>query len=188
MIFEETPSQTIGPYYAIGLPYEGGPLIVPPSTPGAITISGTVYDAVGKVIPDHLIEFWQPDGEGRFNDIYGYGEQSELEGFRGFGRCGYEDGDGTYSFITVKPGRVSGINGEGLQAPHIDVSLFARGTLDRVITRIYFADEADANAEDPVLQSVPARRRHTLLAVPVPGGYRFDIRFQGEDETVFFQI
>jgi protocatechuate 3,4-dioxygenase alpha subunit len=188
MIFEVTPSQTVGPYFAIGVPFGGGNLIVPEGTAGAIRIGGTIYDGRGEVIPDHLIEFWQPDGEGRFNDIYGYGEQSQLDGFRGFGRYGVEDGDGSYSMLTVKPGRVPG-HGEGpLQAPHIDVTLFARGMLNRVVTRIYFADETEANASDAVLAAVPAARRNTLLAQPVEGGYRFDIHLQGPGETVFFDI
>ena len=187
MIFEVTPSQTVGPYFAIGMPFEGGHLIVPEDTPEAIRISGTIYDGRGEIIPDHLIEFWQTDSEGRFADIYGYGEQSTLEGFRGFGRCGVEDGDGTYRMVTVKPGQVPAPDGS-MQAPHIDVTLFARGMLNRVVTRLYFADEADANAQDPVLATVPAERRHTLLAQPADDGYRFDIQLQGARETVFFDI
>jgi protocatechuate 3,4-dioxygenase alpha subunit len=169
MIFEVTPSQTVGPYFAIGVPFEGGNLIVPEDTPGAIRITGTIYDGRGEVIPDHLIEFWQPDGQGRFADIYGYGEPSTLAGFRGFGRYGVED-DGPP------------------QAPHIDVTLFARGMLNRVVTRIYFADEAEANATDQVLATVPAARRNTLLAQPMQDGYGFDIHLQGPGETVFFDI
>ncbi|HEX3616822.1 MAG TPA: protocatechuate 3,4-dioxygenase subunit alpha [Solirubrobacteraceae bacterium] len=188
MIFEVTPSQTVGPYFAIGVPFDGGNLIVPEGTPGAIRIGGTIYDGRGEIIPDHLIEFWQPDGEGRFNDICGYGEQSTLEGFRGFGRYGVEDGDGVYTMVTVKPGRVPGPNEGPPQAPHIDVTLFARGMLNRVVTRVYFADEEQANAADPVLATVPAARRNTLLAQPTADGYRFDIHLQGPGETVFFDI
>ena len=187
MIFEVTPSQTVGPYFAIGLPYAGGNQIVEEDTPGAIRITGTIYDGRGEIIPDHLIEFWQPDADGHFNDGCGYGEPSTCEGFRGFGRYGVEDGDGTYNMLTVKPGRVPGPGGE-LQAPHIDVTLFARGMLNRVVTRIYFADETETNAADHVLQTVPAARRNTLLAQPTEGGYRFDIHLQGPEETVFFAI
>ena len=187
MIFEVTPSQTVGPYFAIGMPFEGGHLIVPEGTAGAIRVTGTIYDGRGEIIPDHLIEFWQPDHEGRFADLHGHGEPSTLEGFRGFGRYGVEDGDGTYSMLTVKPGRVPGPDGR-LQAPHIDVTLLARGMLNRVVTRIYFADEPQANAADPVLATVPAPRRNTLLAQPTDGGYRFDIHLQGPGETVFFDI
>lgn len=187
MIFEVTPSQTVGPYFAIGMPFEGGNLIVPEGTPGRIRITGTVYDGRGDIIPDHLIEFWQADPDGHFADIHHFGGQSTLEGFRGFGRYGVEDGDGTYEMFTVKPGSVPGVDG-GLQAPHIDVTLFARGMLDRVVTRLYFDDEPEANASDPVLQRVPAERRHTLLAQPSSDGYTFDIRLQGPGETVFFDI
>jgi protocatechuate 3,4-dioxygenase alpha subunit len=187
LIFETTPSQTVGPYFAIGLPWPDGPNAVADGAPGAFTISGTVYDGTGAPVPDHLIETWQPDPEGRFADMHGHGGASEMEGFRGFARYGREDGDGTFEIITVKPGRVTGVGG-ALQAPHIDVSLFARGMLHRVVTRIYFGDEEQANAEDPVLARVPAERRQTLIAAPENGGYRFDIRLQGPGETVFFAV
>ena len=187
MIFPTTPSQTVGPYFAIGLPWEAGPHVVAPGTPGAIRITGAVYDGAGAPIPDHIIETWQADPDGRFADLHGYGGASELEGFRGFGRCGYEDGDGTYEIWTVKPGPVPGL-GEQVQAPHIDVTLMARGMLHRVVTRIYFADEPERNAADPVLVRLPANRRATLLAQPTDDGYRFDIRVQGDAETVFFAV
>ena len=190
MIFEVTPSQTVGPYFAIGLPFDVGPFVVPEQTPGAIHISGTIYDGAGEPIPDFLLETWQADPDGRFADTHGYGGRSELDGFRGFGRYGVEDGDGTFDIVTVKPGRVSvpPTLAGATQAPHIDVSVFARGMLHRSVTRIYFADEAEANAVDPVLARVPAERRATLIAEPHNGGYRFDIRFQGPDETVFFAV
>jgi len=195
MIFETTPSQTVGPYYAIGLPWDDGHQVVPAGTPGAITLHGSVYDGRGVLIPDHLIETWQADPEGRFADLHGAGPEgpSTLAGFRGFGRCGHESGDGTYAITTVRPGRVpirvAGRDGEVLQAPHVDVSLFARGLLDRVVTRIYFGDEAQANATDPVLSAVPGERRATLIAQPDgEGSYRFDIRLQGAGETVFFAV
>ena len=184
-----TPSQTVGPYFAIGLPWDCGPLAAPREAPGAITISGTVYDGRGEPVPDHLLEFWQADPGGRFADMHGYGGASGLEGFRGFARYGVEDGDGTFEVVTVKPGPVPApMPGGGLQAPHIDVSVFARGMLHRCVTRIYFADEAEANAACPVLASVPEARRATLLAEPTDDGYVFDIRLQGERETVFFAV
>jgi protocatechuate 3,4-dioxygenase alpha subunit len=186
MIFSTTPSQTVGPYFAIGLPWPAGPHVVRECTPGAITISGTIYDGAGEPVPDALIETGQADPEGRFADLWDQYGPSQLDGFRGFGRCGCEDGDG-YEIHTVKPGPVRGPGGR-LQAPHIDVSVFARGMLHRCVTRIYFADEPEANADDPVLAGVPEARRATLLAEPVPGGYRFDIRLQGPDETVFFAL
>jgi protocatechuate 3,4-dioxygenase, alpha subunit len=187
LIFGTTPSQTVGPYFAIGLPWPEGPHAVPEGTAGAITITGTVYDGAGIPVPDHLIEIWQPDPDGRFADLYGHGGLSEMPGFRGFARYGVEVGDGTFEILTVKPGRVATPGGT-LQAPHIDVTIMARGMLNRCVTRIYFADEEQANAEDPVLALVPADRRDTLLARPQDGGYRFDIRLQGPGETVFFDI
>jgi protocatechuate 3,4-dioxygenase, alpha subunit len=186
-MFPATPSQTVGPYFAIGLPWELGPLAVPPDTPGAIRISGMVYDGAGEIVPDSLIETWQADPDGRFADLHDHGGPSQLPGFRGFARCGEEDGDGRFEIVTVKPGPVPG-PGDTTQAPHIDVSVFARGMLHRCVTRIYFADEAQANAADPVLASVPKDRRAKLIAQPTDGGYRFDIHLQGPNETVFFDL
>ena len=189
MIFETTPSQTVGPYFAIGLPFDVGPFAVPEGTPGTIHITGTIYDGAGVPIPDFLLETWQADPEGNFADMHGYGGPSGLDGFRGFARYGVEDGDGTYDILTVKPGPVPGLAG-ATQAPHIDVSVFAWGMLHRCVTRIYFADEPEANAADPGLARVPVERRSTLIAEadPANGGYRFDIRFQGPHETVFFAV
>jgi len=187
LIFEVTPSQTVGPYFAIGLPYDGQEQAVAAGTPGVIRISGTIYDGDGVPIPDHVIETWQADPDGKFADMHGYGGASTIPGFRGFARHAEEDGEGSYELVTVKPGRVPGPSGS-TQAPHIAVTVMARGMLNRVVTRIYFADETAANAEDVILGSVPTERRETLLAQPTAGGYRFDIRLQGEGETVFFDI
>jgi len=173
---EITPSQTIGPYLGIVLPWPDGPFVVPAGTPGAITITGQVIDGAGQVLPDAMVETWQADEDGRFD-----------KGFRGFGRSA-TDVNGYYHIVTVKPGSLPAPGG-GKEAPHLDVSVFSRGLLDRVVTRIYFADEAGANLADPVLAQVPADRRDTLLAVLTePGEYRFDIRLQGEQETVFFDV
>ena len=164
-----TPPQTVGPFFSIGLPWPDGPDVVPAGTPGRIRIHGRVIDGAGDAIPDAMIETWQAGPDGRFGTD-----------FRGFGRCPTND-EGEWEIFTLKPGRV----GDG-QAPHIDVSVFARGMLNRCVTRIYFAD-AD-NAGDPVLESVPDARRHTLLAEPGADGYRFDVHVQGERETVFFKL
>jgi protocatechuate 3,4-dioxygenase, alpha subunit len=186
--FTLTPSQTVGPYFAIGLPWEAGPHAVEAGTPGTITIRGTILDGHGDIVPDHLLETWQADPDGRFADMHGHGGPSGLAGFTGFARYGIEDGDGSYEILTVKPGRFADKQGV-LQAPHIAVTLMARGMLNRVVTRIYFADEAEANAADPVLARVPADRRETLLARPDgDDAYRFDIRLQGAGETVFFSV
>ena len=187
MIFPLTASQTVGPYFAIGLPWPDGPFAVAPDTPGAIKIRGVIYDGAGRPIPDYLLETWQADPAGRFADLWGHGGPSELEGFRGFARVGHEDGDGSFEILTVKPGPLVLPDGS-IAAPHIDVSLFARGMLNRCVTRFYFADEVDANDADPVLATVPAERRETLLSRPIEGGYEIDLRLQGPGETVFFAL
>ncbi len=187
MIFASTPSQTVGPYFSIGLPWPDGPNAVAPETAGAITIRGAIFDGAGAPIPDYLLETWQADPAGRFADLWGYGGPSALDGFRGFARVGHEAGDGTFELVTVKPGPVVLASG-AVAAPHLDVSVFARGLLHRCVTRFYFADEEAANAADPVLQRVPAARRGTLLAQPCEGGYQIDIHLQGPAETVFFAV
>jgi protocatechuate 3,4-dioxygenase, alpha subunit len=189
-----TPSQTVGPFFAMRLPWPDGPFVVPEGTPGAITIVGRVFDGAGNVIPDALVETWQADPEGRFahpDDPRGP-SASGYRSFRGFGRCETSP-DGSYRIVTVKPGPLPSPDGGpdgGTEAPHLDVSVFARGLLDRLVTRLYFPDEAEANAADPVLSAIAEpERRATLLAVPEPGGVlRFDIRLQGDRETVFFDV
>lgn len=182
-----TPSQTVGPYFAIGLRWPEGERAVAEGTPGAIRIAGRIFDGEGEPVRDALVETWQADPDGRFPDIRAYGGASRAEGFRGFARSGDEDGDGSWQAFTLKPGPVPAPDGR-MQAPHLAVSVFARGLLHRCVTRIYFADEEQANATDPVLASVPPERRPTLLAKAAPGGYRFDIRLQGPGETVFFDL
>jgi protocatechuate 3,4-dioxygenase alpha subunit len=172
-----TPSQTVGPFFAIGLPWPDGPFVVSETEPGAFLIAGVVLDGAGAPIPDAVVETWQADEHGAFG---------ERPGFRGFARVPTGD-DGAFAIRTVKPAPVPGPGGSP-QAPHIDVSLFCRGLLHRVVTRIYFADEAAANAADPVLASVPPDRRETLLARKTDDGYRFDIHLQGDGETVFFDV
>jgi protocatechuate 3,4-dioxygenase alpha subunit len=186
LIFPTTPSQTVGPYFAIGLPWGAGPAAVADGTPGALTIAGTVRDGLGAPVPDAMLETWQADPDGRFADAHGHGGPSALDAFRGFARAATDD-DGRWTITTVKPGPVPGLRG-AVQAPHIAVSVFARGMLHRQVTRIYFADEEAANAADPVLGSVPADRRATLLAQRTDDGYRFDIQLQGPGETVFFAV
>ena len=187
-----TPSQTIGPFLALGLPWPDGPDVVPPGTPGAITITGRVLDGAGEPVPDALVETWQaaPDGSFRHPDDPRGDGGPACAGFRGFGRSA-TDADGGYRIRTLRPGPLPAPGG-GTEAPHLNVSVFARGLLDRVVTRIYLADESAANAADPVLTAVPAGRRGTLIAAPPPGGepggYRFDIRLQDPGETVFFDV
>ena len=166
-----TPAQTVGPYFSIGLPWPDGPEVLTAGAEGAIWLRGRVFDGEREPIPDALVETWQADPDGRY----------ETPGFRGFGRCPTDD-DGAWAIHTVKPGAT------GAQAPHIAVSVFARGLLHRVVTRIYFPDEAEANAADPVLASLDEAARATLVAVREEDGYRFDVRLQGPDETVFFAV
>jgi protocatechuate 3,4-dioxygenase alpha subunit len=164
-----TPSQTVGPFLHIALPWPDGPFAASPDTPDAIAIDGRVIDGSGAPVPDALIETWQASSSGQ----------------RGFGRCP-TDKDGWYRIITVRPSPQPDRDGN-VEAPHVDVSVFARGLLRRLVTRIYFPD-ATENATDPVLAGVDPARRGTLVATAVDGGYRFDIRLQGDDETVFFRV
>ena len=183
-----TPSQTVGPYFGFGLTWEDGPLVVAEGTQGAIRLEGVLLDGAGKPVPDGLIETWQADADGRFAHPDDPRGAVAWEGFRGFGRCA-TDATGGYSILTLKPGSLPG-PGETTQAPHIAMSVFARGMLQRLVTRVYFADEQQANGADPVLCSLRGGKemRRTLLARPIEGGYRFDIRLQGQDETVFFAV
>jgi protocatechuate 3,4-dioxygenase, alpha subunit len=163
-----TPSQTVGPYFSIGLPWPDGPYVVPPSAEGAITLRGIVLDGEGAPVPDAMIETWQAAPDGTFGGD-----------FRGFGRAP-TDGSGEWEIVTLKPGPVDG------QAPHVDVSVFARGLLNRVVTRIYFPDED--NSGDPALSGLDEEQRATLVAEAVDDGYRFDIHLQGPRETTFFAV
>jgi protocatechuate 3,4-dioxygenase, alpha subunit len=201
-----TPAQTVGPFFAMRLPWPEGPFVVPEGTPGAITIVGRMYDGAGNVIPDGLVETWQADPAGRFahpDDPRGP-SAARYPAFRGFGRCPTAP-DGSYRIVTLKPGPLpapdAGPSGEqgAIEAPHLDVSVFARGLLHRLVTRLYFPDEAAANDADPVLRSIDdPQRRQTLIARAEPADpgdpsgpgtvLRFDIRLQGDGETVFFDV
>ncbi len=192
----QTPSQTVGPFFAYALTPEqygydftsiaGGSLIEGDVPGQRIRIEGRVLDGKGEVVPDAMIEIWQADGEGR------YAHPADPRGsniaFSGFGRVGTgTDPEARFIFDTIKPGSV-----DGTQAPYVNVIVFMRGLLLHAYTRIYFSDEAAANARDPVLASVPVERRKTLIATrdETSAGtvYRLDIRMQGPDETVFFDV
>ena len=176
MTLPETPSQTIGPFFAVGLCWPDGPDVVPAGTPGSFLLGGRVTDGLGEPVADALVETWQADPDGSFGSP-----------FRGFGRCA-TDAEGRWAIRTVKPGPLPASVG-GLEAPHVNVSVFARGLLNRLVTRIYFPDEAEANAADPVLASIadPATRAR-LVAVADGDGLRIDIRLQGAQETPFLAI
>ncbi len=202
---KELPSQTAGPYVHIGLiPHQAGfdifennfsNVLVGPETQGErIRIEGRIFDGSGSPCRDILVEIWQANAAGRYNHPADRQEDKPLdESFRGWGRTGTNFETGLYTFETVKPGRVAGRHGRKPMAPHVNIWLAARGINIGLNTRLYFADETDANAEDPVFNMIePAVRRETLLAQREDRGsgvvYVFDIRLQGERETVFFDI
>jgi protocatechuate 3,4-dioxygenase alpha subunit len=180
-----TPSATVGPYLAIGLTWADGVWAAAEGTEGGFWIRGRVFDGAGDVVPDAMVETWQADPDGGFASPEDPRGQATYPGFRGYARASTTTGG--YEVFTLKPGRVPDGEG-GLQAPHIDVSVFARGILDRVVTRIYFADEEQANAEDVVLRGLTGEQRATLVAQPSADGYTFDVHLQGERETTFFAV
>ncbi|MDF3843809.1 protocatechuate 3,4-dioxygenase subunit alpha [Pseudomonas citronellolis] len=197
-LLPETPSQTAGPYVHIGLALEaaGNPTrdleiwnqMAKPGAAGEhILLLGHVYDGNGHLVRDSFLEFWQADHEGNYDSRY-----DAEKAFNGFGRTATTFDAGEWTLKTIKPGVTKAADGRP-QAPHINVSLFARGINIHLQTRLYFEDEAEANAKDPVLNLIEqAPRRETLLArrCEVNGqlAYRFDIRIQGEGETVFFDF
>ncbi len=203
--FTETASQTAGPYVHIGLiPHQAGfdifetnfsNILVGPETKGTrIRIEGRVFDGLGAVTKDILVEIWQANAAGRYNHPADQQENKPIDpSFRGWGRAGTDFKTGIYTFETIKPGRVVGRHGHRPMAPHVNVWLAARGINMGLSTRLYFSDEAVANAEDPVLNMIdPPLRRDTLIAQREDRDgetvYVFDIHLQGERETVFFDI
>jgi protocatechuate 3,4-dioxygenase alpha subunit len=180
-----TPSATVGPYLAIGLTWPDGVWAAAEGTAGGFWIRGRVFDGNGDVVPDAMVETWQADPDGGFPSPEDPRGAASYPGFRGYARASTITGG--YEVFTLKPGRVPDGEG-GLQAPHIDVSVFARGILDRVVTRVYFADEEQANAEDVVLRGLSPEQRATLVAQPSADGYTLDIHLQGERETTFFTV
>jgi protocatechuate 3,4-dioxygenase, alpha subunit len=188
---KQTPSQTVGPFYSIGLTSRVMNVLARDSTEGEhIRIEGQVFDGDGQPIPDVMLEIWQANAYGRYNHPNDKQEKPLDQSFTGWGRSGTDE-KCFYSFETVKPGSVPGADGS-VQAPHINVTVFARGMLSHAYTRMYFADEG-ANATDPVLGSIKNKaRRETLIARREDRNgkmvYRFDIRLQGENETVFFDV
>ncbi len=186
-----TPSQTIGPFFAPALVRESTERLVRDGTRGErIVIEGRVLDGDGAPVPDAMIEIWQANAEGRYDHREDTQEKLLDPNFHGFGRAGTNQ-LGEFRFFTIKPGAVAGEAG-ALQAPHINVCVFARGLLHHLMTRIYFPDESAANAADPVLNKVAPARRTTLLAHDTGAAtarvLRFDIVLQGGNETVFFDV
>ncbi len=180
-----TPSQTIGPFFHHALPWPDGPYVVPESATGRLRIEGRILDAEGSPVPDALVETWQADPGGRFaspDDPLG----PSPSGFRGFGRCP-TDADGRFFLVTVRPGPVPAPDGRA-QAPHLGVGIFARGLGQRVVTRLYFSDEIEANAADPVLGGVGDDLGATLVGRVEGDVVRHEIHLGGPRETVFFEI
>jgi protocatechuate 3,4-dioxygenase alpha subunit len=187
MRLQATTWQTVGPYFRIGLEWLFKDNLVDPDVAGErVEIVGRVLDGDGQPVPDAMLELWQANSQGRYAHPEDAQEKLIEKGFQGFGRIPTAE-DGSFRFLTVKPGRVPGPE-EKLQAPHIVVSVFMRGLLRRLITRIYFADEA-ANSEDFALGLIEPSRRATLIARKSPRGeglFEWDVVLQGPDETVFF--
>ncbi len=184
-----SPSQTVGPYLRIGLVGDLiAPDVVDPADPRAVRIRGTLLDGAGDPVPDGMIETWQANAAGRYDHPADMRDDVPLEdGFHGFGRSDTVN-DGRFEIVTVKPGPVPWPEG-GLQAPHLVVGIFARGLLKRVSTRMYFPDEAEANAADPILSRLEPRLAATLVAADGDAGsLRFDIRLQGAGHTAFFAV
>lgn len=211
-LFGQTPSQTVGPFFHYGLPWKGGADLVgqsdmgarpelmpethyvltlsaPTGTPEgqAIELTGRVLDGQGAPVPDAMIEIWQANAAGRYRSVDDAREAVPIDPhFIGFGRAATDE-DGRYRFRTIMPGRVPGPDAT-LQAPHIALSVFARGVIKRLATRLYF-DGAEGNDVDPVLALIPVARRDTVIARQAkPGIWSLDLRLQGAGETVFFDI
>ncbi|MEV8598398.1 protocatechuate 3,4-dioxygenase subunit alpha [Streptomyces griseoviridis] len=186
-----TPSHTVGPFYGYALPFPGGGDIAPVGHPATITLQGYVYDGAGDPLPDAFLELWGPDPDGNVPDVDGSMRRDPATGghlgrngveFTGWGRV-QTDTDGHWYARTLRPG------GRGRSAPHLSVCVFARGLLVHLFTRIYLPDDATALAVDPLLSRLPGARRDTLVAARRGDGtYRFDIRLQGEGETVFLEF
>lgn len=189
MSLQATTSQTVGPYLHIGLDWLNSGEIAPPGAAGErVTIQGRVLDGDGKPVNDALIEIWQANAHGKYAHPDDRQDKPLEPGFKGFGRIPTDD-NGMFRFATIKPGYVPGPGGLP-QAPHLVVSVFARGILKRLVTRIYFPDEP-ANADDPVLGLVERARRTTLVARPTAGDkgmLEWNVVLQGDEETVFFDL
>ncbi len=187
---KQTPSQTVGPYYGIGMDRSIQDVLFSDDTEGErIRIEGSVIDGAGNPVEDAVLEIWQANAHGRYDHPDDDQDKPLDPAFKGWGRAG-GDPKGNFSFDTIKPGQVPG-PGNAMQAPHISLTVFARGMLIHAITRIYFEDEP-ANDTDTILNSVDEQRRPTLIARKQAGGgalpvYRFDVILQGENETVFFE-
>jgi protocatechuate 3,4-dioxygenase, alpha subunit len=175
-----TPGQTIGPFFGLSLPYGGGPELAPPGHPDAVRLRGRVLDGAGDPVPDALLELWQPDPAGSVLRVPG-SLRRDGRTFTGWGRTATDDA-GRWWFSTLPPGPA-----RPGAAPFFALTVFARGLLDRLRTRVYLPGEQAVLAADPLLAALPPHRRATLVATAEPGGVALDIRLQGPDETVFLE-
>jgi protocatechuate 3,4-dioxygenase alpha subunit len=181
-----TPSQTVGPFFSIGLDWMNCANLAQGSAGERVAIRGQVLDGDGQPVPDAVLESWQADADGRYHHREHAGTPNEATPFVGFGRIP-TDAHGQFSFTTIKPGPVYGPDGKP-QAPHLQISVFMRGLLRQLVTRMYFPEEP-LNVSDPVLQVVPESRRETLIArqtKPEENSLEWNVCLQGEYETVFF--
>ncbi|NUO43304.1 MAG: protocatechuate 3,4-dioxygenase subunit alpha [Streptomyces sp.] len=186
-----TPSHTVGPFYGHALPFPGGEDIAPVGHPDTIAVHGYLYDGEGNPLPDAFVELWGPDPDGNIPQVDGSMRRDGASGgfmgrtgveFTGWGRS-QTDASGHWSARTLRPGA------RGQSAPYLSVCVFARGLLLHLYTRIYFPGDEAALAADPLLNRVDPARRGTLIAADGGNGtYRFDIRLQGEGETVFLEF
>jgi protocatechuate 3,4-dioxygenase, alpha subunit len=176
-----TPGQTVGPFFAYALPFDGGADLVPAGHPRAVRLHGTVYDGTGAPVPDALVELWQADEDGRVPQVEGSRARDGWT-FTGFGRAPVDD-NGRYSFTTLRPGA-----NENGRTPFFAVTVFARGLLHRLFTRAYLPLDDETAAAEPLLSRLPRDRRGTLVARPDGQGFVFDIRLQGPGETVFLDF
>ena len=189
---KQTPSQTVGPFFSYGLTPQqygydhsdlaNGDLVTEGTEGEVITLRGTIFNGEGGEMKHAVVESWQADSTGKYAEII------QKDQFSGFGRVGTGRGDDArYQIRTIKPGQV-----DDNQAPHITLTIFSRGLMHHAYTRLYFSDELEANENDPLLQSLPADRRKTLIAQRVEEKdqiiYQFDIHMQGEQETVFLEF
>jgi protocatechuate 3,4-dioxygenase alpha subunit len=194
MSLQATTWQTVGPFFKIGLAWLYQTDIAGPGASGErITIEGQILDADGQPVPDGVLEIWQANSHGKYAHPDDTQDKPLEPGFRGYGRIPTDD-QGRFRFTTIKPGGVPGPDGPGaekkLQAPHLAISVFTRGLLRRLITRMYFPDDP-ANQEDFALNLVEPARRSTLIAKKAdkrPGVLEWNVILQGPSETVFFDI
>lgn len=181
-----TPSQTVGPFFSIGLNELNRPDLADGSTAERIVVRGQVIDGDGNGVPDAILEIWQADADGRYHHAEHTRTPNDATPFFGFGRI-FTDAQGQFSFTTIKPGPVHDPQGKP-QAPHLQISIFMRGLLRQLVTRLYFPEEP-LNASDPVLRVVPESRQATLIARKAgskEATLEWTVNLQGPNETVFF--